>query len=228
MSAYIAPESTVRRSRDAAVVPEGSVRVVEFLPRTVFRVVAILLATAIVLEVLWIARHVLTWIFIALFLALALNPAVDRLEARLRRRGVATGIVYLAALGVVVGIGFLFIPTLISQVNDFAGKVPDYLHDLTKGRGRLGFLETKYHLVDKARKALREGGPSKLFGVSGAALSLARGVVNAVLATITIAFMTLFMLLEGRKWIESFFSMLAPPPQRPWPRRRSEIYPTVR
>src|SRR2546429_2391311 len=227
MSAYIAPESTVRRSRDAAVVPEGSVRVVEFLPRTVFRVVAILLATAIVLEVLWIARHVLTWIFIALFLALALNPAVDRLEARLRRRGVATGIVYLAALGVVVGIGFLFIPTLVSQVNDFAGKVPDYLHDLTKGRGRLGFLETKYHLVGKARKALREGGASRLFGVSGAALSLAKGVFNAVLATVTIAFLTLFMLLEGRKWIESFFSLLAPAPQRRWRAVGHDIYRTV-
>ena len=125
------------------MVPDGPVRVVDFLPRTVFRIVGILLATAIVLEVVWIARHVLTWIFIALFLALALNPAVDRLERRIKRRGIATGVVYLAALGAVVGIGFLFIPTLVSQVNDFAGKVPDYLNDLTKGRGRLGFLETK-------------------------------------------------------------------------------------
>ncbi|HEY8726645.1 MAG TPA: AI-2E family transporter, partial [Gaiellaceae bacterium] len=121
--------------------PDGPVRVVEFLPRTVFRVVGILLATALVLEVVWIARHVLTWIFIAVFLALALNPAVDRLERRIKRRGIATGIVYLAALGAVVGIALLFIPTLVNQVNDFAGKVPDYLNDLTKGRGRLGFLQ---------------------------------------------------------------------------------------
>src|SRR5712691_9258259 len=169
-------ECTVRPSRDAAVVPEGPVRVVDFLPRTVFRVVGILLATAIVLEVLWIARHVLTWIFIALFLALALNPAVDRLEAGLKRRGVATGIVY--------------IPALVNQVNDFAGKVPDYLNDLTKGRGRLGFLQEKYHLVDKARKALNQGGSAKLFGLSGTALAVAKGVVTAVLATVTIAFMT--------------------------------------
>jgi predicted PurR-regulated permease PerM len=227
MIACIAMECTVRPSRDAAVVPEGPVRVVDFLPRTVFRVVGILLATAIVLEVIWIARHVLTWIFIALFLALALNPAVDRLEARLKRRALATGIVYIAALALVIGIGFLFIPTLVNQVNDFAGKVPNYLDDLTKGRGRLGFLQEKYHLVDKARKALQEGGASKLFGFSGAALSLAAGVVNAVLATVTIAFMTLFMLLEGRKWIESFFSLLAPAPQRRWRAVGQDIYRTV-
>ena len=94
------------------MVPDGPVRVVDFLPRTVFRIVGILLATAIVLEVVWIARHVLTWIFIALFLALALNPAVDRLERRIKRRGIATGVVYLLALGAAVGVGFLFIPTL--------------------------------------------------------------------------------------------------------------------
>ena len=193
------------------------VRVVDFRPRTVFRIVAILLATAIVLEILWISRHVISWIFIALFLALALNPAVDRLERRIKRRGVATAVVSLAALAVIVAIGWVFIPTLVNQVNDFAGKVPDYLHDLTKGRGRLGFLQEKYHLVDKARKALKEGGASKLFGLSGTALAVAKGVVNAVLATVTIAFMTFFMLLEGRGWIESLLSLL-----RPDSRRRGE------
>jgi predicted PurR-regulated permease PerM len=227
MIACIGLECTVRPSRDAALVPDGPVRVVEFLPRTVFRVVGILLATAIVLEILWIARHVLSWIFIAIFLTLALNPAVDRLERRLKRRGLATGIVFLVAVGVIVGIAFLFIPTLVGQINDFAGKVPDYLNDVTKGRGRLGFLQEKYHLVDKARKALREGGASKLFGISGTALALAKGVVNAVLATVTIAFMTLFMLLEGPRWVESFFGLLAPDSRRRWRVVGRDIYRTV-
>ncbi len=87
-----------------------------------FRVVGILLATAVTLEVVWIARHVLSWIFIAIFLTLALNPAVDRLQRSIKRRGIATGIVYLAALGVGVGIAFVFVPTLVNQINDFAGR----------------------------------------------------------------------------------------------------------
>src|SRR2546428_6176848 len=227
MIACIARESTVRRSSDAAPVGDQPVRVVEFRPRTVFRVVAILLATAIVLEIVMISRHVISWIFIALFLTLALNPAVDRLERRIKRRGVATAVVSLAALVVIAGIAWLFIPTLVNQVNDFAGKGPDYLDDLTKGRGRLGFLQEKYHLVDKARKALKEGGASKLFGLSGTALAVAKGVVNAVLATVTIAFMTFFMLLEGRGWIESFFSLLRPDSRRRWQAVGRDIYRTV-
>jgi predicted PurR-regulated permease PerM len=209
-------------------VPDAPERIVEFRPQTTLRVLAIIIATAIVLEVVWIARHVFSWVFIALFLALALNPAVDWLEKRVGdRRGWATGIVFFAALALLVGIGFLFIPTLVNQVNDFANKVPDYLNDVTKGRGRLGFLQTKYHLVDKARDALREGGASRLFGLSGTAIAVVQGVVNAVVAVVTIAFLTFFMLLEGRNWVESFLRQLPPKSATRWRRLGHQIYRTV-
>jgi predicted PurR-regulated permease PerM len=207
--------------------PVPDERSVSFRPRTVLLVIAIIVASFITLEILWISRRVLSWVFIALFLALALNPAVDQLERRLGRRGAATGVVSLATLVAIALIGWLFVPTLVDQVNNFAHQVPGYLDDLTKGRGRLGFLETKYHLVDKARKALREGGASKLFGLSGTALAVARGVINAVLATVTIAFMTFFMLLEGRNWIDSFLSLLKPESRARWQAVGHDIYRTV-
>jgi predicted PurR-regulated permease PerM len=208
-------------------VPEERERLVYFRPRTVFVVIGILVASFLTLKVLWISRHVLAWIFIAVFLALALNPAVDRLEARVKRRGLATGIVFIVALVAVALIGWLFVPVLVDQVNNFAHKVPDYLDDVTKGRGRLGFLQEKYHLVDKARKALREGGASKLFGVSGTALAVAKGVVTVVLATVTIIFMTFFMLLEGPNWVDRFFTLLKPDSRRRWRSVGRQIYRTV-
>src|SRR6185295_10567752 len=208
-------------------VPAERERDVYFRPRTILLVIGILVASFITLKVLWISRHVLSWVFIALFLALALNPAVDRLERRLGRRGAATGVVSIATVAAIGLIGWLFIPTLVDQVNNFAHQVPSYLDDLTKGRGRLGFLETKYHLVDKARDALQTGGASKLFGLSGTALAVAKGVVNAVLAIVTIAFMTFFMLLEGPGWVESFLRQLPDEPRRRWQRVGHEIYRTV-
>jgi predicted PurR-regulated permease PerM len=208
-------------------VPEERVRLVHFRPRTVLVVIGILVAVFALLQVLWIARHILAWIFIALFLALALNPAVDRLQRRVKRRALATGIVYIAALGAIVAIGALFIPTLVDQVNDFARKVPDYLDDLTKGRGRLGFLQEKYHLVDKAREAVRDGGAAKLFGLSGTAVAVAKGVVTVVVATLTIAFLTFFMLLEGPRWMERFYSLLDPRTRGRWQTVGRDIYRTV-
>jgi len=208
-------------------VPEERLRLVHFRPRTVLVVIGILVAVFAILQVLWIARHILAWIFIALFLALALNPAVDRVERRLKRRGLATGIVYLATLAVIIAVGALFIPTLVNQVDEFAHKVPEYLDDLTKGRGRLGFLQEKYHLVDKARDAVREGGAAKLFGLSGTAVAVAKGVVTVVVATLTIAFLTFFMLLEGPRWVDRFYSLLAPASRRRWQAVGRDIYRTV-
>jgi predicted PurR-regulated permease PerM len=207
------------------VIPERLVRV---RLRTVLSLLATIVAVAVVLEVIWIARHVLTWILISLFLALALNPAVEWLQRRgVNRRGWATAITYVLALGVVAGIGFTFVPTLVSQVNDFVQKLPDYVHDITHGQGRLGFLETKYHIQERIEAAVKDGGATKVLGLSGVAVSVAKGVITIVVATVTILFMTFFMLLEGPKWVERFYGLL---PERSRPRWRkvgSDIYRTV-
>src|SRR5581483_2414162 len=97
----------------------------------------------------------------------------------------------------------------------------------TKGKGRFGFLETKYHIVEKIRKAVHEGGASKVLGLTGAAISITKSVISLVVATITIAFLTFFMLLEGPAWMDRFFGLL---PERSRPRWRAvghDIYRTV-
>ena len=208
------------------MIPE---RLVRFRLRTVLSLLVIIISVAVVLEVIWIARHVLVWIAISLFLALALNPAVERLQRQrgLKRRGAAAAVAYLLALGVVVAIGFTFVPTLVHQVNDFVNKLPDYAHDVTHGRGRLGFLETKYHIQERIEKAVRDGGATKVLGLSGVALSVAKSVISIVVAAITILFMTYFMLLEGPNWVERFFG-LVPEQSRPrWRKVGHEIYRTV-
>jgi predicted PurR-regulated permease PerM len=207
------------------VIPE---RLVRIRLRTVLSLLVIIVSVAVTLEVIWIARHVLTWIAISLFLALALNPAVEWLQRRgLRRRGAAAAVAYLLALGFFVAIGFTFVPTLVSQVNDFVDKLPDYAHDVTHGQGRLGFLETKYHIQERIRKAVSEGGASKVLGLSGVAVSVAKSVISIVVATITILFMTYFMLLEGPRWVERFYGLL-PEPSRPrWRKVGHDIYRTV-
>ena len=57
-------------------------RVVRFRPRAILTVIGVVLAVAIVLQVIWVTRSVIIWVLIALFLAMALNPAVDFLVRR--------------------------------------------------------------------------------------------------------------------------------------------------
>jgi predicted PurR-regulated permease PerM len=207
------------------VIPE---RLVRFRLRTVLSLLATVIAVAVALEVIWIARHVLTWILISLFLALALNPAVDWLQRKgLGSRGAAAAVTYLLAIGVVVAIGFTFVPTLVHQVNEFVQKLPDYAHDITHGRGRLGFLETKYHIQERIQAAIKDGGATKVLGLSGAAFSVAKGVITIVLATVTILFMTFFMLLEGPTWVDRCYGLLPASSQPRWRKVGFDIYRTV-
>jgi predicted PurR-regulated permease PerM len=201
---------------------------VDFRPRTILRVLLIALAVAGTLEVLWIARQVVTWVVIALFLALALDPLVGWIQRRGRvGRGPAIAIAYLLVLIIVAAVGATFVPKLIDEVNGFVQALPNYVHDLTHGRGRLGFLERKYHVVEKVREQVKAGGAKKVLGLSGVAVSITKSIITIIAATVTIVFLTFFMLLEGRAWMERIYSLFPAHSQARWRKVGDDIYKTV-
>jgi predicted PurR-regulated permease PerM len=203
-------------------------RLVRFRATTVLAVLGIAIAVGILLEIIWIARHILTWILIAAFLTLALNPAVEWFQRHgVKRRGAATAITVLLTLFGLAALGALFVPTLVHEVNGFAKALPGYIDDITHRRGRLGFLESKYHITQHVRDQLENGGASKLLGLTGTAVAITKGVITAIVATVTILFMTVFMLLEGPVWIDRFFLMLPESSREHWRGVGHQIYRTV-
>lgn len=203
-------------------------RLVRFRPRAILVVLGIILAGVVMIEIVQAARGILIWIFVAIFLALALNPAVEWLQQRgVARRGLAVAIVFVGAILAVATLGATIIPTIVAQVNDFVDAVPGYVEDLTAGRGRLGFLEREYQITERVREAVSEGGASRLLGISGTALAVTKGVLTAVIAIVTIAFLTLFMLLEGPAWIERLYNLLPEEQQPRWRQVGYDIYRTI-
>jgi predicted PurR-regulated permease PerM len=215
----------VRRDVHPAGVEE---RVVRVEARTVVNVLLIVLAFILLLEVIWISRQVITWILVALFLALALNPAVEFFQRiGIKRRGYAAALASFLTLLAIFGLGSLFVPTLVGEANDLVGAVPDYVEDVSKGRGPLGDLADRYDLVDRIRDAVQSGGASGVLGLSGTALSVTKSIITAIVAAVTIAFMTFFMLLEGPSWIERFIALLPEGSQARARRVGREIYRTI-
>ena len=203
-------------------------RLVRFRPRAILVVLGIILAAIVMIEVVQAARAILIWIGVAVFLALALNPAVEwLLQHGVRRRGLAVAIAFVGTILVIVALAATVVPTIVAQVNDFVDAVPGYVEELAAGRGKLGFLEREYQITDRVREAVSEGGASKVLGLSGTALAVTKGVVTAIVATVTIAFLTLFMLLEGPKWVERFYTLLPQDKQQRWRAIGTQIYRTV-
>ena len=201
---------------------------IRFRLRNILGVILVVIAVLAVLEVLQIAKQVITWILISLFLALALNPAVEFFQRRVtKRRLPAIAITYVISALAIVGLAATFVPTLINNVNDFAQAVPGYIEDLTAGRGWLGELADRYDVVDRVREQVETGGAASLVGASGTALAITQKILTAIVAIVTIIFLTFFMLLEGPKWVDRFYRLLPEDSQERWRNVGSGIYRTV-
>src|SRR4051812_41422247 len=160
----------------------------------------VLLALVAAVELVLLARAGLTLVLIALFLALALNPAVEALQLRGLRRGAAVATVY-ALAGVMIGLlALVFLPPLVDQITKLVNALPNLVDDLTKGHGPFGFLERKYHVVEKVRSATTGQDGGGMLGQAGSALSAVKGVAATAFGALIIAFVTFFMLLEGPEW----------------------------
>jgi len=207
------------------MVPET---VVSIRPRTVFMVALCVLAVVIFVQVVLVSERVLVWILVSVLLALALNPVVDRVQRLgLRRRGAAVAMVYLLLTAGIAGAGALIIPTLIEQVSDFIKAVPGYVKQLTAGRGPFGFLEEKYQVVERVQDAVNGNGSTTLAGGASAALDVTRSVAVFVAGIVTITFLTLFMLLEGSRWVDRTIEMLPASAQPTWRSIADDIYQLV-
>ncbi len=202
-------------------------RVVTVRPRTVLSVLLIAVLVGLGIALVLLAWRVLTWIFIAALLAAALNPAVERLERRGSSRGLAASAVFVVALLIVTGIGFLVIPPVVSQVTDFVNAVPGFVDDLTAGRGPFGWLQDRYQIVDRIQDAIAEDGVGGILGLSGPALDVVRSVVTAVVGVITVIFLTYFMLLEGPRTVTSLLGLLPDEARPRFERVGGEIYRTI-
>ncbi|HLG08178.1 MAG TPA: AI-2E family transporter [Gaiellaceae bacterium] len=203
------------------------VRVVTVRPKTILVVLGITVLVGLILVFGYLAWHVLTWILIAVLLAAALNPAVEAFERRGMRRGWAATLVFSLALLVVTALGFLVIPPLVAQVSDFVDAVPDFIDDLTAGRGPLGFLQDEYQIVDRIREAIEEQGAAGVLGLSEPVLEIVRSVVTAVVGVITIIFLTYFMLLEGPRTITGLLGLLPEGARVRYERVGRDIYRTI-
>jgi predicted PurR-regulated permease PerM len=173
--------------------------VIDVPTRTIVRVIALVLAAAAAVKILGAVSHVLTWIAVAVFLAVALEPVVRVTERWMSRTwavlAVFTGLLMLVALFLAV----LIIP-IATQVDDLRDAAPGYLQRLERNQ-TIRDLNQRYKLVQKAQDAAKQA-PARVFGAAGR-------FVNGVVATLTVLFLTLFLMFELPTMSRGLLSLLS-------------------
>ncbi len=79
------------------------------------------------LRVLQELTHVLVLLFLAILIASAISRPVAMLERRRVPRGVAVAVVQLAVMAVFVGLVWVVVPPMVTQLGQFADKAPTYV-----------------------------------------------------------------------------------------------------
>jgi predicted PurR-regulated permease PerM len=173
--------------------------------RAVLRAVLIVVVVAMILYVIVLLRRPITWIVIALFLAVAMSGPVNLLQRRMKR-GLAIGLAYLALVAIPIGIAAALIPSIVGQAEDLAGDVPGYAQDVTEfvnENETLRNLNQDFDFTSEIESAASDL-PSKIGDAAGILRDIGVGIVNSIFAGVTILILSIFMVAGGRRWVEAF------------------------
>jgi len=131
-------------------------------------------------------RDVLVWTAAALFLAVALNPLVARLEPRLGRTAAAL-VVFLGFVVLLIATLAALVAPFVTQVDQLTTGLPNALQD-ARHNHTFARLDSRFHLVEHAR-AHADAVPGYVFGTAGT-------VLGGVVAVTTVLFLMVFLLIE--------------------------------
>lgn len=170
-----------------------------------------------VLATLWVAnrlRTLLVMVFIALFVSVALEPAVRALNKRGWKRGLATGFVLLVAFLVFGGLVAALVPVFVDQASRIARRLPEYVESFQDFLSRYTDLDlsssTLVEQLEDLPALLQRYGSD----VAGGIFAVGNTVFSALFQALVIGLFAYYMTAEGPKLRHTVLSFLPPPRQR--------------
>jgi predicted PurR-regulated permease PerM len=144
------------------------------------------------------AAGILVLIFVALFLAIGLNPAVVRLRGWGMPRAAAVTIVALTVVFLLCGGLAALVPPVIKEVGQFIDQAPSYIESLQRNKV-VNDLITRFDLVQRAQNLANPSTISRALGGVFGGVSLIFGTAFRVLTVLvlTIYFMAAFDRIKG-------------------------------
>jgi predicted PurR-regulated permease PerM len=170
-------------------------------PQDVVVVVAVLLATAAGLFLLFELKRVVVWLFVSIFFATVLAPAVAWVERRGLRRGLAVAVVSVGLVLIVLLLLFAFARPIVSQSVEFARNLPETV-DRVRNAPIVRDLADRFNVEDRVG-SVGEQVPQQLIGLSGPILSVFASIGQAIVGLLTIFVMTVFLLLYGPRFVRT-------------------------
>jgi predicted PurR-regulated permease PerM len=154
---------------------------------------------------------VVVLVMLALYVALGLNPLVDRLSSRGMRRGFAVLLVALAAI-IVLGLAFwAILPVAYEQINRLLLNAPSLLQEL-RANQQIAALDARYDIINRVSTFLTSG---ELLGSMFGGLWGASQAVAGLLFSATMTIVLTLYFVASMEAVKDAILDLAPASRRP-------------
>ena len=184
---------------------------IEIDTKTFIRFWLVIVGFFMLLSLVWQAKTGLILVFISLFLALAMNPLINRFDQLIpgKNRTLPTIISFIIVVVVVGGILAVIVPAVINESTKLVRNMPAAVSQLSDEYSGVVSVAEEYLHIDNLDEQIETN--VKNFS-TGFVKDFAPNVLNSVSAisdvlakTVLVLFMTLFMILEGPKVLKKFW-----------------------
>ncbi|MFI7406837.1 AI-2E family transporter [Streptomyces sp. NPDC049541] len=206
---HASPLGTTPPGRPPADAAGPSVRMPRWLPRAVVLVLALYAAFQLGTWAFHQLTGLLINILIAFFLALAIEPAVSWMASRGLRRGLATGLVFLAVMIMAAGFVTLLGSMLAGQIIKIVEEFPNYLDSV------INWVNTHFHTelrrVDVQEGLLRSNWLRNYVQNSATGvLDVSAQVIGGLFQLLTIVLFSFYFAADGPRLRRAICSVLPP------------------
>jgi predicted PurR-regulated permease PerM len=169
----------------------------------------IVVATVIGLALVWKLRVVVLLVLVSLFLGALLHPVVSFVERRGLRRGMATTLVFFVSAGLAATLVYLLVHPVYTSATNFAKELPTLVRQAQHGKGQIGRLVNRLHLESYVKKNVPRL-ETFITGLGRPALAVGKTVISGVVALVTVAILTFFILLEMPHMVRGVLDWMRP------------------
>jgi predicted PurR-regulated permease PerM len=185
---------------------------IEIDTRTFVRFWLVVIGFALAVLLIYLARTALLIIGIALFLAIALSPPVNRLAKILpgKSRALSTAISYTVVILVLVTIVTSIIPPIVEQTSKFIQNIPSLIDSTASQSSGVSSFIHQYNLqpeVDKISGVINNSVNHAVSGIGSFLINSIGSVLSVVTASILVIVITFLMLVEGPMWTSRIWSI---------------------
>lgn len=174
--------------------------------RTLIRIIALIILAGLVITFFRNISQPLTLIFLSLFLALALNPAVSWIAGRLKSKSRvrATAAAYILVILIVIGFFSLTVPPLVKEVREFINDAPRIAANFRNQDSSIADLARRYGINDQIQNITNDLS-SRLSDIRGPVWNTSKRIGATFVSIVAVLVMTFMMLIEGPMWLEKLW-----------------------